>query len=74
MTKCSTIFSVQRIWNRTEEIQENVLPLTELTAKSLQDLDLVIEVAHSDVIKTYLKLILMHVDLFVRTMCIKQIN
>lgn len=41
------------------------MPLTELTATSLQDIDLVIEVAHPDVIHAHAKLILEHADLFI---------
>ncbi|CAD5219819.1 unnamed protein product [Bursaphelenchus xylophilus] len=58
-------FVVQRIWNRTEDEKENVLPLTELTAERLEDIDLVIEVAHPTIVENYGGLILRHADFFI---------
>lgn len=44
LAKQPSLFIIQRIWNRTEDEAENVLPLTELNAASLAGIDLVIEV------------------------------
>lgn len=65
LSKYPHLFLIKRIWNRSELPQENVLPLSALNADLLTDLDLVIEVADSDIIKNYLNLLLNHVDLFV---------
>lgn len=59
-------FEVRKIWNRTEDEAEKVLPLSDITAECLKDLDLVIEVAHPDVIRDYAKIVIEHADLFVR--------
>lgn len=56
---------MDRIWNRTEEEKENVLPLSELTPESLKDIDMVVEVAHPSIVQKYAGLILEHSDLFV---------
>jgi len=61
----SSNFCLQRIWNRTEDRDEGVLPLNELNPPNLADIDLVIEVAHPDIIKNYAKLILEHADLLI---------
>ncbi|KAH7731898.1 Protein F17C8.9 [Aphelenchoides avenae] len=58
-------FVVKKLWNRTEDEAEKVLPLTDITAENLKDLDLVIEVAHPDIVRDYAKIILEHADLFV---------
>ncbi|KAI6233670.1 Aspartate dehydrogenase domain-containing protein [Aphelenchoides fujianensis] len=58
-------FVVQRVWNRTEDEHEQVLPLSELIPEKLTDIDLVIEVAHPQVVENYAALILKHADLFI---------
>ena len=58
-------FKVEKIWNRTEIEKENVLPLTQITPENLQGLDLVIEVAHPQIIEDYGSLILEHTNLLV---------
>jgi predicted dinucleotide-utilizing enzyme len=58
-------FVVQRVWNRTEDPNENVLPLSDLVEENLQDIDLVIEVAHPQLVQNYASLILKHADFFV---------
>lgn len=58
-------FEVRRLWNRTEDEQEGVRPLADLRADTLDDLDLVIEVAHPDIVRHHGALILRHCDFFV---------
>ncbi|KAI1712985.1 putative L-aspartate dehydrogenase [Ditylenchus destructor] len=65
LSKKTSQFTIQRVWNRTEDENEDVLPLAELNALSLADIDLVIEVAHPDIIHKYAPLILDHADLFI---------
>uniref|UniRef100_A0A915CSP5 Aspartate dehydrogenase domain-containing protein n=1 Tax=Ditylenchus dipsaci TaxID=166011 RepID=A0A915CSP5_9BILA len=65
LSKSPSKFTIKKIWNRTEEEKENVLPLTELNESSLADIDLVIEVAHPDVIHEFGKMILGKADLFI---------
>lgn len=80
LNKYPKYYSICKIWNRSEETMENVLPLTDLNELEsndtqtifekninnvLADLDLIIEVAHADVIKRYAKQILKYCDLFV---------
>ncbi|KAI6214544.1 Methyltransferase [Aphelenchoides besseyi] len=55
---------IKRVWNRTEDEHEKVLPLSDLVPEKLQDIDLVIEVAHPQVVENYAALILKHADLF----------
>lgn len=64
----STEFELKRIWNRTEDANEGVLPLSDLNASNLFDVDLVIEVAHPDIIHNYAKIILKHADLFISSL------
>lgn len=54
-----------KIWNRTPIENENVLPLTDLTEENLKDLDLVIEVAHPQIVQDYAGLILNCTNLFI---------
>uniref|UniRef100_A0A7E4WCL6 Aspartate dehydrogenase domain-containing protein n=1 Tax=Panagrellus redivivus TaxID=6233 RepID=A0A7E4WCL6_PANRE len=61
----STQYSVEKIWNRTPIENENVLPLTDLTEENLAGLDLVIEVAHPQIIHDYAELILKNTNLFI---------
>ncbi|KAI6200892.1 Methyltransferase [Aphelenchoides besseyi] len=56
---------ILRVWNRTEDEHEKVLPLSDLLPEKLQDVDLVIEVAHPQVVENYAALILKHADLFI---------
>ncbi|KAI6176392.1 Aspartate dehydrogenase domain-containing protein [Aphelenchoides bicaudatus] len=58
-------FTVEKIWNRSEDERENVLPLTELNEENLKDIDLVIEVAHPQVVENFAALILKHADFFI---------
>lgn len=58
-------FSLVKIWNRSEDLGEEVLPLEELKAANLADVDLVIEVAHPEVVHQHAKTILAHADLFI---------
>lgn len=37
-------FLLEKIWNRTEDVEEGVLALSELNSENLEGLDLVIEV------------------------------
>jgi predicted dinucleotide-utilizing enzyme len=62
-------FTVSKVWNRSEDEQEKVLPLTELTDEHLKDIDLVIEVAHPQVVENFAALILKHCDFFVSLFC-----
>jgi hypothetical protein len=67
-------FCLKRIWNRTPDKEEDVLPLSELTAANLADIDLVVDVSHPDVVRNYGKLILEHSDLFVTKLPFNQRN
>nr|CAD2173807.1 unnamed protein product [Meloidogyne enterolobii] len=58
-------FLLQKIWNRTEDSNEGVLPLSELNEENLKDIDLIIEVSHPDIIHNYANTILKHADLFI---------
>lgn len=58
-------FTVEKVWNRSEDERENVLPLTELTEENLKDIDLVIEVAHPQIVENFAAIILKHADFFV---------
>ncbi|KAF7625990.1 hypothetical protein Mgra_00009839 [Meloidogyne graminicola] len=51
----SPYFSLEKIWNRTEDFNEDVLPLSELNDQNLKNIDLVIEVSHPDIIHNYAK-------------------
>ncbi|ULU00791.1 hypothetical protein L3Y34_001306 [Caenorhabditis briggsae] len=55
-------FEVMKIWNRSVE-EPGVQGLETLTAENLNDIDLVIEVAHPKIIAEYGELILEHCDL-----------
>uniref|UniRef100_A0A914Y2G2 D-isomer specific 2-hydroxyacid dehydrogenase NAD-binding domain-containing protein n=1 Tax=Panagrolaimus superbus TaxID=310955 RepID=A0A914Y2G2_9BILA len=57
-------FDVVKIWNRTPIENENVLPLEDITDETLKDLDLVIEVAHPQIVQDYAELILNHTNFF----------
>lgn len=65
-------FTVEKIWNRSEDERENVLPLTELNEENLKDIDLVIEVAHPQVVENFAALILKHADFFVSLLLLDQ--
>uniref|UniRef100_A0A1I8BDH7 Aspartate dehydrogenase n=1 Tax=Meloidogyne hapla TaxID=6305 RepID=A0A1I8BDH7_MELHA len=58
-------FALQKIWNRTEDPNEGVLPLSELNEENLKEIDLIIEVSHPDIIHNYANIILKHADLFI---------
>jgi predicted dinucleotide-utilizing enzyme len=58
-------FEVVTVWNRSEDENEHVLPLTDLTDERLKDIDLVIEVAHPQVVESFATLVLKHCDFFV---------
>ncbi|KAK0415205.1 hypothetical protein QR680_011829 [Steinernema hermaphroditum] len=58
-------FKIAKIWNRTEDEKENVLPLTKIDEENLKACDLVIEVAHPDVVHQYASIILQQCNLFV---------
>ncbi|TKR76715.1 hypothetical protein L596_017820 [Steinernema carpocapsae] len=58
-------FEICKIWNRTEDEKEHVLPLTKLDEENLKCCDLVIEVAHPDIVHQYASTILQYCNLFV---------
>uniref|UniRef100_A0AC35GF89 Aspartate dehydrogenase domain-containing protein n=1 Tax=Panagrolaimus sp. PS1159 TaxID=55785 RepID=A0AC35GF89_9BILA len=58
-------FNVVKIWNRTPIENENVLPLDDITDETLKDLDLVIEVAHPQIVQDYAERILNHTNFFI---------
>ncbi|CAJ0941861.1 unnamed protein product, partial [Mesorhabditis belari] len=56
-------FVVIRVWNRTSS--EGILPLEGITPQNLQDLDLVVEVAHPAILAQYIDVILENTNLFI---------
>ncbi|CAJ0578576.1 unnamed protein product, partial [Mesorhabditis spiculigera] len=56
-------FEVVRVWNRSHI--DGIQPIEEINEKNLKDIDLVVEVAHPDLMATYLETILAHADLFI---------
>jgi len=62
------VFRVCRVWNRTvddAQHDQQVYPLETITSHVLKDIDLVIEVAHPDIVKQYATLILQHCHFFI---------
>ncbi|VDM82847.1 unnamed protein product [Strongylus vulgaris] len=60
-------FEVIRIWNRTADKNKGILPLDQIVAENLSDIDLVVEVAHPTIISEYAEVILNSCDLFALT-------
>ncbi|CEF66989.1 Putative L-aspartate dehydrogenase [Strongyloides ratti] len=58
-------YEVIKIWNRTPDVDNNILPLNDITKDNLKDIDLVVEVAHPDITKMYAKIILSECNLFI---------
>ncbi|CAD6192960.1 unnamed protein product [Caenorhabditis auriculariae] len=58
-------YEVVKVWNRTRDSENGVESLENIDAGALKSLDLVIEVAHPNIIETYGELILEHADLFI---------
>ncbi|KAE9416639.1 hypothetical protein Angca_006785, partial [Angiostrongylus cantonensis] len=58
-------FQVVRVWNRTSDDEKRILSLDAITVDHLQDIDLVIEVAHPAVIGRFVNIILDNCDLFI---------
>ncbi|EYC17310.1 hypothetical protein Y032_0031g2390 [Ancylostoma ceylanicum] len=58
-------FEVVRIWNRTADEANDILPLEQIVEETLSDIDLVVEVAHPVIIRQYADVILDSCDLFI---------
>lgn len=58
-------YEVVKIWNRTSDEGNGILPLDKITKENLKGIDLMIEVAHPDITKTYGKVILEETNLFI---------